>query len=64
MKIGDTVEYITGKDPSGVIGVIMGSWEDRMRVLCPSGHEWLIRESELRVLETIPPRPVSPEAIE
>ena len=64
MEVGNTVEYITDKGPTGVVGVITGFWEERARVLCPSGHEWLLRKTSLRLLETIPTRPISPETIE
>ena len=60
MKIGDTVEYITGTTSSGVVGVITGFWEGRARVLCPSGHEWLLRKSTLRILS---PKPTVPKGI-
>ena len=60
MKIGDTVEYVTGTTPSGVVGVITGFWEDRAKVLCPSGHEWLLRTTRLRILA---PKPTSPKGI-
>ena len=61
MKIGDTVEYVTGKVDSGVIGVITGFWEGRAKVLSPSGHEWLLRKTTLRVL---PSKPTSPRAVD
>ena len=50
---GDTVEYM-GLDwkRSGVIGVITGVYDSgRVLVLCPSGHEWILRCERLDVRE-------------
>ena len=52
IKLGDMVEYQTEKLYStGVVGVVTGFAPDnRVYVLCPSGHEWMLRPSSLRIL--------------
>ena len=58
MKIGDTVEYVTERGPTGVVGVVTGFFGERARVLCPSGHEWILRPGVLKLIEkTVPSTP-------
>jgi len=63
MKIGDIVEYFVEGESTGVIGVITGFVDDRVRVLCPSGHEWLLRKINLAHVSEEKPTPVSPKGI-
>ena len=64
MKIGDSVEYFVGDKGTGVCGVITGFSEDRAFVLCPSGHEWLLRKSSLVRADSTRPVPTNPPEIE
>ena len=61
MKIGDKVEYMPGQVRTGVIGVVTGFVENRARVLCPSGHEWLLRISAIEILQSVMAKPVAPK---
>jgi len=52
IKLGDMVEYQSEKFfPTGVVGVVTGfAPAGRLYVLCPSGHEWMLRPSTLKIV--------------
>ena len=63
MNVGDRVEYVVSDECTGVVGVITGFVDDRARVLCPSGHEWLLRVKSLMIVEEVKEAPVSPSRV-
>jgi|3_EtaG_2_1085321.scaffolds.fasta_scaffold385234_2 hypothetical protein len=52
IKLGDTVEYQSRiYSPVGIVGVVTGfAKNDYVYVLCPSGHEWMLSPSNLKVI--------------
>jgi len=60
-SIGNTVEYIVEKEPTGIIGTVTGFWSDerglRAKVDTRAGYQWLLPVEMLEIQVTEPVKP-------